>query len=267
MTALQKVIKYCAVAFAIFMVVSIIGGIIGAVSVISLGFGGSHVGEMQTYAVSDSLESLDIDLSAANLEIKTGSGFSLESNHKYLTVKEQDGVLTVSESRMFWGFSSGGGKVILTVPEGFVFEDASITAGAGKVTADVLSSNTLRLELGAGTTDINCLNATSGASIDGGAGKLTIGGGELRDLCLNMGVGALELTGKLTGDCSLDYGVGDTRLVLLGNKEDYQIKLDKGLGTASLDGKAMEDDSVYGGGRNRIDIDGGVGSLKIRFSD
>ena len=43
------------------------------------------------------------------------------------------------------------------------------------------------------------------------------------------------------------------------------IELDKGIGEARLDGKKMSDDSVYGAGKNFIEIDGGIGELCITF--
>ena len=36
MTTAQKIIKYCAIAFAVFLIVSIIGGIVGAVASVPL---------------------------------------------------------------------------------------------------------------------------------------------------------------------------------------------------------------------------------------
>ena len=56
-------------------------------------------------------------------------------------------------------------------------------------------------------------------------------------------------------------------LTLLGKPEDYRIRLDKGLGEARLDGQKMYDDAVYGNGIHSIEIDGGVGELKIEFTD
>ena len=50
-------------------------------------------------------------------------------------------------------------------------------------------------------------------------------------------------------------------------KRNYQIKVDKGVGNATLDGKSIRDDSVYGDGQNRIDIDGGIGSVDIEFEE
>lgn len=270
MTTFQRIVKYCAVAFALFLIISIVGGICGAVGAVAGVFGSrvtgdSGVGELRTYPVSADVENLDLEISAAELKIVSGTGFSVESNHKYLTVKEDNGTLKISEEKVAFGISSEGVKVVLTVPADFVFEDASIETGAGKVDIENLCANTLRLDLGAGATDIGCLTAQTRAKISTGAGKLTIRDGVLRDVTMELGVGKLELAARLTGECTVDYGVGGAELTLLGSKEDYQIRLDKGLGEATLEGEAMNDGSTYGGGKNRIDIDGGVGSISIRF--
>ena len=81
-----------------------------------------------------------------------------------------------------------------------------------------------------------------------------------------MGIGELTLKSRIEGQGYLDYGIGATNLTLLGNREDYQIELDKGIGEAELEGESMRDDSVYGAGENRIEIDGGIGTINIEFS-
>ena len=265
MTTAQKIIKYCAIAFAVFLIVSIIGGIIGAVtSVPALVSDGR--GEMETYAVNETVKSLEIDLSGARLEIKTGDRFSVESDHKYLKVEKADGTLAIKEDRPAFGFSAEGVQVILTVPEDFTFDKTAISTGAGMVKIDTLSSQRLSLDLGAGEVDIGTLTATDKASINGGAGELKIGGGELADLDLNIGVGEADLESRLTGNCSIDYGVGELNLTLTGTPDDYCITLDKGVGKATLDGKKMSEDIVYGDGETSIEIDGGVGAMKIEFA-
>ena len=82
-----------------------------------------------------------------------------------------------------------------------------------------------------------------------------------------MGVGKLTLKSRIEGESDLDYGVGETDLILLGSLEDYQIEIDKGIGEAKLNGENMQDDSVYGSGENKIEIDGGVGAINIEFSE
>ena len=48
-------------------------------------------------------------------------------------------------------------------------------------------------------------------------------------------------------------------------KDDYCIILDKGLGNATINGKNMSDDTTYGTGENKLDIDDGLGSIQIDF--
>ena len=269
MTDFQRIIKYCAIAFGVFLTVSIIGGICSALGMVAVFFDGDRTaeGEMKNYAVSDDIESLYMEVSAADIEIVSGEKFSVDSNHKYLSVEEDDNSLRITEEKKIFGVSSKGVSVVLTVPEDFIFEDADIAAGAGKVHIDTLSANTFMLDVGAGKATIDDLNVMIRACINGGSGKVKIKNGRINDLDLDVGVGKLTMTAALTGTCKVDYGIGKADLTLVGSKEDYQIKLDKGVGEATLDGKHMNDGSVYGGGYNRIDIDGGVGSIQIEFEE
>ena len=265
MTGLQRAIKYCAIAFAVFLIVSIIGGIVGTLGTVAGLFGGNAVGDMKTYEIEGNIESIEAEIGAASLEIVSGDSFSVESNHKYLTVKEEKNTLKITEKRTVIGVSSGNVKVVVTVPEDFVFENAEISAGAGKVKIDSLLAKDLNLELGAGETDIEKLSVKNSTKISSGTGKLTIRDGELCDLNMEIGVGKLEFCGKLNGDCKVDYGIGGADFILSGKKDDYRIALDKGLGEAVIDGEKMSDGDVVGDGDCRIEIDGGIGSLNIDF--
>ena len=89
---------------------------------------------------------------------------------------------------------------------------------------------------------------------------------ELANLDLDIGVGEAELKSRLTGSCSIDYGVGELELTLAGTQEDYCITLDKGVGTATLDGVKMTGGAVYGDGETFIGIDGGIGEIRVGFA-
>ena len=75
----------------------------------------------------------------------------------------------------------------------------------------------------------------------------------------------LSLTSKIIGDSEIDAGVGELNLNLIGSLNDYKIKLDKGIGSASINSEKMRSETYYGTGSNLIDIDGGVGSINIDF--
>jgi hypothetical protein len=65
----------------------------------------------------------------------------------------------------------------------------------------------------------------------------------------------------------LDLGVGETNITLIGTKEDYKLELEKGLGNISVEGKELSEDSSIGNGSNIVEINGGIGSIHVRFAD
>ena len=268
MTTFQKIIKYLAMAFAIFLSISIITGICSALLTVTYFFSGNASDEMtHEYDITNTITSLSVNISAAELEIKTGDKFNVETNHKYLKCEEKDDVLKISETRKLFASYPKGMKVILTIPEEIVFDYVDISTGAGSVTIDKLSSNILDIDIGAGELNAQRLDALYKSEIDGGAGSITINGGRLNNADIDVGVGELNLCSELLGKSSIDYGIGETNIELLGTDDDYKIELDKGIGEAMLDGRQMSDDSVYGAGKNHIEIDGGVGELNITFKE
>ena len=62
-------------------------------------------------------------------------------------------------------------------------------------------------------------------------------------------------------------GVGESNITLLGSKEDYKLELEKGLGNISVDGVNVSDYGSSGNGTNKVEINGGVGSINVRFED
>ncbi|MBE7080310.1 MAG: DUF4097 domain-containing protein [Clostridiales bacterium] len=271
MTTFQKVIKYLAMALAIFLTVTIIGGILSAIGLLGGFLTGNAVTEgMQTYSVNTEIRNLDIEINAANLYIKEGEAFSAESNLKNLKVYDKDECLTIKDltkNKLFGGDSYENAVLTIYVPVGTVFENVNLTTGAGRLTVDNLSAETIDFELGAGEVSIGSLIATKSADIEGGAGRITVSGGALKNLDIDMGVGELNLTSAFSGECNLDMGIGESNITLIGMKDDYKLDLEKGLGSITIDGKDVSDFGSSGNGTNKVDISGGIGAINIRFEE
>lgn len=265
MTTLQKVIKYLAIAFAIFLIVSIVSGFVGVAGLIGGLFSEKAVTEeLKTYPLSSEIRRLNLEINAADLCVKKGTSFTVESNLKNLKIKEKDGLLTISDNKKLNG-DYNGAVLTIYVPADMLFHKVDLTMGAGKLTIENLSAETLGFELGAGDVTINTLTAMKSADIDGGAGRITIKGGTLNNLDLDMGVGQLNLTALLTGACEMDLGIGQTNLTLLGTQDDYRLDIEKGIGTVTVDGKKVSDFGSSGNGENRIEINGGIGAICVDF--
>ena len=220
--------------------------------------------EMRSYSVGSDIHSLDIQIGAAEFTIKQADSFSVESNLKYLTVSEKNGVLSIVEDSKR-GVEYEGPILTLYMPTDRMYESIDISTGAGVLTADALSAKSLEFELGAGDVNVANLIVESEADIKGGAGQITISDGSIRDLELEMGVGELNLTAALLGDSDLTFGVGESNLTLLGDEEDYRIEMEKGLGSIAIDGKVISDSEKLGNGQNSVEIQGGVGSINLTF--
>lgn len=222
--------------------------------------------EIKTYEITSEIHSLDIQINAADFKIQQADGFSVESNLKYLSVSEKDGVLTIIDEAKS---NSTYINPILTlyVPEGFVFNTVDIATGAAKLTADTLSADWVELDLGAGDVRFENLNAAVEADIQGGAGQITIASGTINDLSLEMGVGEMNLCAALRGNSNLEFGVGTYQLTLLGSKEDYRVEIEKGLGSITVDGTDVLGFDSIGNGQNHVEIEGGVGTIQIAFRE
>ena len=117
MTTFQKIIKYLAMAFAIFLRISIIAGICSALFTIANLFGANTESEIGNQSIGSDFSSISVNLSAAELEIKTGDDFALQTNHKYLKYEEKDEILKIGETKPPFASNPHGMKVILTIPQ------------------------------------------------------------------------------------------------------------------------------------------------------
>ncbi len=267
MTTFQKVIKNLAFVFAIILTISIIEGVLSMFALFGGFFDGDGVTEdVKTYAVASDIKNLEVKINAADFTIKQGESFSVESNLKHLTVEDKNGVLTIKETKKF-GSTYTGAVLTLYIPVDTVFEKANITTGAGRLTVDYLSAGTMNLELGAGEVTIDTLIGTSDVDIDGGAGKITISGGALHNLDLDMGVGQLNLTSALTGESDFDLGIGESNITIIGNKDNYKLDIEKGIGNITIDGTSVSNVKGQGNGDNGIEISGGIGAINVKFKE
>lgn len=268
MTTTQKVIKYLAIAFACFLIVVIISGILNAFYSLSgiLGIGADNSKMVITNFENTEIDVLDIKVAASQLIIKQGDSLKVETNNDNIKINKGNKKLQIKEKKRNWFSINKKQKLIVYLPQNLQLENVTINTGAGKVDIESLNSETLVFELGAGSSEIKQLNVTKNCEIQGGAGKISILSGNINNLNLDMGVGQTNLSVILTGNNEIDAGVGELNINLQNSKENYSIKPEKGLGNIKIDGKEISNGKVYGKGKNFIDVDGGVGNINISFN-
>lgn len=274
MKGAQKVIKWFALALAALLIVTIFSGIIGGLSFVGMMVWGDEISWngnsewVNTEFSGKEMTRLDVNVKATAVRIRTvkeGEPVRIETNNEYITSWVDGSTLNVVEkSHGFFGWG-GTGDLVIYVREDTAFDSVEIEIGAGTLDVERLEARDLKLNLGAGKTAIDELVATRRAEIDGGAGVVEIRGGELHDLDLDLGAGKAELRARVVGTGRVTTGVGKTELTLIGREEDYRLRIDKGIGSVTLDGRSLADGESVGSGATLIEIDSGVGAVEMKI--
>lgn len=265
MSKAQKIIKYLAFDFAIFLIFSIISSIIYGLSFVGSMFDNDKQSDnLKELKINNSALILDIDVSSSNINVKQGNILKVETNNKYIHTNQYKNKLYIKEKKHDL-FNKNDNRLTVYVPKDFIFDLVNIKTGASKLNISTLSTKKLSLSLGAGKVKVSNLNVANSADIECGAGEIVIEDSSITNLDLDMGAGKLLLNSKLTGNNKIDAGVGKMDLLLIGSLNDYNIILDKGIGSATINNSNMENDKTYGIGTNKIDIEGGIGSINIDF--
>lgn len=273
MSTAQKIIKYLALAFAIFLIVTIISAILTGIYAFSNILGlkkekPEDIGQVKIIELeelNDTYTHLDIDIKYSNLKIKIGEKFEIKTNNTNIECSQNNNKLKIIEKQNNWfGRGSNQEELIVYIPENIEFEKVIIETGAGTVNIEELKAEKLKLSLGAGETLIKNI-VSDNVDIDGGVGKFTIENGIINDLGLDLGVGETTINATITGNNKIDTGIGSLKLKVNGNIDDYKLKLEKGIGNITLNGKQVSNNTTIGDGENIIDIDGGIGEIIINF--
>ncbi len=272
MTSFQRIIKYGATAFAIFLIVTIIGGAVtGIMGISGLTSIKNRIEEnktdftsLQQYNVkSDKIEKLDIDVGGADVMFKKGDTFTVEYSGGGFDFEEAGSKLEIDGGADFGVDNSIA--LVITVPEKMSFDKVSLSAGAGDIYIEAIKCDKLDIDLGAGKLEAEYIKAKNSASIDCGAGTLTINSGDISNADMSLGAGKTVVTAKLSGKSEIDAGVGKFTLTLMGDKSDYTVSADTGIGEFKVDGERIRDSYNIGDGESLVNIDGGIGSVKVEF--
>lgn len=212
------------------------------------------------------LKELELDVKAVDFSIERGGNDISLTHHEYIETIISGDELIIREKKKHW-YDRVEGKVTLTIPMNFNFEEISIEGGSGKIKLKDLKMKKLDLEFGAGTIELNNVVVTGDASIDGGSGKAKIEKGNYTNLDLNMDIGGLEMFTSLKGNNTIGTGFGSSNVKLIGGSEVYTINVDKGLGDVIVGNYISSNGDTYGSGPVKINMVGGIGNSVVKFVD
>lgn len=266
MNKAQTIIKYLALAFAIFLIVSIFSTIFNILNCLAIIIDNTSKKEdinITKYELPSSTSILDIDLAYTNLNIKNGENLYIETNDN-IDYQIKNNKISIKDKKKKF-LSKTEYITTLYIPEDLKFDYINLSTGAGKVTIDNLISNNINFKLGAGLVEIETLRISSSAKIESGAGKFTLNNGYLKNLDFEMGIGEANLTTDLSGYTKIESGIGTLNLNIINNKDNFKFDIATSIGKIKVNNEAITSNTIIGYGQNTVKINGGIGTMNINF--
>ena len=229
--------------------------------------------------ISDEVKRLDMEFNYGELKFVTGDEFTVSvegADTEKIQVEVQDDVLRIYDERkntkiktknLFFGKSLNFSNcdITITIPRETRFDRVSLHTGAVEVHVDELYTGILIMEMGVGDIEIESLEVSNYGKVSMGTGDVEIHRGIFNDTDMHLGVGVAEIQAKFTGESGISSGVGELRLILQGNPEEYCVGAYKGVGSVSVEGLCVSGNTCYGTGQNKVNVSGGVGAINIQM--
>lgn len=261
---LVNIIKALAYLLAFFIITTMVTSLIFAVNLFT---GSNSQMEMQSIYKDDKvINNLDISLKATSLEIVDSKDFSVDTNNAKIKITYENGTLKIHEKGTP-SFNTNDLVLKISLPSTFNFKTVKVEMGAGKTHIANLNTDILDLNLGAGKNLLEKLEVNTQTKIESGAGLTEILSGNLNNVDFDLGVGKVFINASILGNSKIECGVGAVELNLLGNQEIYQLNVEKGIGSIYVADKIYNNDDTIGNGNNHLKIEGGIGSIKVGFTN
>ena len=259
-----NVIKALAYLLAFFIIITMVTSLIFAVNLFT---GSNSQTEMQSIYKDDKIiNNLDISLKATSLEIVDSKDFSVDTNNAKIKITYENGTLKIHEKGTP-SFNTSDLVLKISLPSASNFKTVKVEMGAGKTHIANLNTDILDLNLGAGKNLLEKIEVNTQTKIEGGAGLIEILAGTLNNVDFDLGVGKVFINASILGNSKIECGVGSVELNLLGNQESYQLNVEKGIGSIDVADKIYNNDDTIGNGNNYLKIEGGIGNIKVGFTN
>ena len=247
--------------------------------------------------VGQEINSLDLSVGVGEMIVQTGDDFRVEANHFQdgMRCEVRNGTLYVEEDEQgfweVWNWDNQGQTplIVVTVPDGTVFEKVKCKVGAGSMVTGEILARSAEIDVDAGVFYGDFLHAgeklkvdvdAGSAEIYGGGceGRLTVdvdaGGAMFSDFNasaadFDVDAGGITYSGTLLGDWKADCDVGSVELCLEAEESRYNYVVDNDMGSVSIGGQSFANLSDNAQINNqasftgRIDCD--MGSVTVEF--
>ncbi len=295
----QKIIKYAAICFGIFLAGAIITG--GTLLISNAIKAASTKNYAQTdYEKSfagEELSSVRVLNYDGKMRFETGEELRIEA----VGVPETFGaeldngelyVYYTKDTNWFSGtvffrrindFSKA--EIVITLPEGITLErvqvenrsgsmrlagfqtgELYVKNGSGSLRMEQLVAEKTELQLGSGACTAEAIT-TEECRVDGGSGSASMSEVTFGRTDIRTGSGSFELSGAVNGNLTLNTGSGNVTLKLANHRSEYNTEVKKASGGVWLDGEKVDNlEEMHDIAQYKLELNVGSGSVAVEFA-
>ena len=291
MTGFQKFIKYAAIAFGIYLSITIVFILLGIAGTF---VGISHIGngkfeqrieeriengqneiienteESNTPSFSKSYENiqkLEIDLENVNLEIKKGDSFKIEGMNlsDNIQIQENGDNIKIDDEHIPSGYINENTKLVVYMPEDQKLDEIDIEVQYASVNIEKINSTKFNLDLQNNTCKISELVADN-VEMNIESADIDLSTGEVTRFQLEADLGDENVAIKVLENAEFDLEHANAEIKLIGKQEDYQIMHKKQEGRTSIAGQEISSkNETIGNGNAKIKLETKYTNTNVNF--
>ena len=279
MTGFQKFIKYAAIAFGIYLSITIVLVLLG----IARGFVGASrndefkdiIRDREEYHTEDitrnyeNIKSLEVNVEETELIIRNGDTFRIEGTNIPDRMEiEQDGdALKVSDEELPSSFSDENMVVTIYIPEDVKLDNIDLEINYVSVDIQKLNTANLELDIYNNYCEIDEIIADN-MEFKNEEGNIDIYDAEIGRLLFDSESGVEDVSLDITGNAEFNLEYSYTDMNLIGTQEDYQINTKNQSGNIYIDDETITSNAeTWGSGNTKINLDNVNADIFITFRE
>lgn len=279
MTGFQKFIKYAAIAFGIYLSITIVLVLLG----IARGFVGASrndefrdlVRDREEYHTEDitrnyeNIKRLEVNVEETELIIRNGDSFRIEGTNIPDRMEiEQDGdTLKVSDEELPSSFSDENMVVTIYIPEDVKLDNIDLEINYVSADIQKLNATNLKLDVYSNYCEIDKI-IVDNMEFKNEEGNIDIYDAEIGRLLFDSESGVEDVSLDITGNAEINLEYSYTDMNLIGTQEDYQINTKNQSGNIYIDGTTITSNSeTLGSGNAKVNLDNVHADIFISFRE
>ena len=279
MTGFQKFIKYAAIAFGIYLSITIVLALLGIARGLVRASKNDEfkdiVTDREEYKTEDitrtyeNIRNLEVNVEETELIIRNGDTFRIEGTNipDRMEIEQEGNQLSISDEELPSSFFDGNMVMTIYIPEDTKLD--TIDLEINYVPADIqkLNATNLKLDIYNNYCEIDEIIADN-MEFKNEEGNIDIYNAEIGRLLFDSESGVEDVSLDITENAEINLEYSYTDMNLIGKQEDYQISTKNQAGNIYIDGETITSNAeTWGSGSTKINLDNVKADIFISFRE